>query len=184
MRRHAMLVGRLLVVLVCAAFVHGDTAASTSTRPISLGFMTLSPPVSSLVLIEADQNGNIQVLLQLEGSSYEITRTSIESLIGKALVHYLPENSFIVSIEAAVLASLRSLAGITWIGPYKPEYKYREGLLPKLSDVRSHSATEIVFEVLVDTSSEQHQDVAVEGCSVTTFSDLLVVCFPRCFHTS
>lgn len=73
------------------------------------------PEVSGLYLIQFDQLPD------------QVARERLAEA-GVRLLRYVPEDAFVVRLHQADLGGIRGMAGVRWVGEYRPEYKLTAGL--------------------------------------------------------
>src|SRR5687768_17230755 len=92
---------------------------SLSAKPIKLRTQTVD---SQQVGEAALDNHRGLLLVQLKGPIQAEWRAEL-SQIGTHLLQYVPDDAFIVRQNGTPPGQLRRLPFVTWVGPYRPEYK-------------------------------------------------------------
>ena len=129
----------LVAVLALAGLPAASVAVPTGSYPattsstnnhIQLRYAAFDPldrqpPLPAQVRAHADPGVYI---VQLTEHASEQTLSALREA-GARIGRFLPENSYIVRMDARTASAVRNLAPVRWVGPYHPAYKLDEPLL-------------------------------------------------------
>ncbi|MEE9490149.1 MAG: S8 family serine peptidase [Thermoplasmata archaeon] len=115
------------------------------------------PEITANLRLEAyrsDVDGHY--LVQFHGPVKEAWKQDIERLGGRVL-NYIPNDAFIVQLDAELLDDVRSLTEVQWLGVFQPAYKIR----PALFEMSGRVSVKIITfanEGLGQVISSLHRD--------------------------
>jgi hypothetical protein len=136
----------LLACLTVAQATPPDIA-----RPIRLRNETvLTPAQGPTLAVTAGQPMDGLFLVQCTGPIQPDWRVALEQS-GLRVLHYVPEDAFVVRARGASPAALSALAFVRWVGPYRPEHKVFSGL--RELAVRAPAGSRIPVKVLLSSAA-------------------------------
>ncbi|MCL5105372.1 MAG: S8 family serine peptidase [Armatimonadetes bacterium] len=119
-RTITLLVTSFIAILTFASLALGGTIYLKS------GTVETSSIRAASALTAEHMPGAGYYLVALRGLVTDEDKQALASC-GAEIVEYIPDSAFVVHIEHARVASIKALGCVEWVGPFKAEYKSRDG---------------------------------------------------------
>ncbi|MGE3171434.1 MAG: S8 family serine peptidase [Planctomycetota bacterium] len=181
LRARVSLCALVLTPILASQFLASQFLASQSPTPVvtraegpaflHLRFATFDPLAGEPAIPAALQSAASERLwiVQTNGTPTEAARAAVRAQ-GAEIFGYLPDDAYVVRMDAAAAAGVRDLADVRWVGRYHAAYRLEEPLIAALTageEIETHRYNVVVVDKHRDKPALGREILALGGAVVS-----------------